>query len=299
MGIEGLNRVRVDSHHWLPELFAAEDRMCWFLYLPYLHLTGMREGYAILEEQFEGATILYRMSERKGRPVLEIHTPPMPYSTAAMDHAVERVRDTNRRSTVRVRYVEEAQMPDLARAGFRIHAREREFYYDCAQVVPLDGSQFKKLRKEINKAANLPGFVARDYTAEDEAGCMEVLDRWRSRLKEAGLPAEGYRLTANCLAEAPDWPQDLIKGRVAEIDGTIHGFSFAGPISPDCGNLMIGISDTEFRGLSYFLRHDQMAEWTSLPAFNDGHDAGRGGLSDLKRSFRPPRMVQIFRAQLT
>lgn len=295
---DGLVPVSTDSHDRLVDLFDAHGRACWFLYLPFLHLTGLRRGHRILEESHGGAVTLYRSRDTASGPSLELFVPPMPATPASLDHAATRVREISPASPVRIRHVEEHDIAAVARAGFALRDRDEEFIYDTAKVTALEGSDFRRLRREIAKASSHPGLSVRDYTSDDEDACLAVLDRWRTRLKAADLPAEGYRLNANCLRHAPGWPPELIRGRVCEVDGEVRGFAFSGPISRSCGNMFICITDTDLRGLAYLMRHDQVSLWPGLSEFNSGGDAGRDGLNALKQTFRPTRMHRIYRATL-
>ncbi|WP_187793428.1 phosphatidylglycerol lysyltransferase domain-containing protein [Paracoccus amoyensis] len=256
-------------------------------------MTELRPDVDIIQEDHAGSVILYR--QRNGAEA-ELYTAPMPCTAETLKHAMQRVQDMNGRSRVNIRYVEASQMPEVARAGFTLHAREEESIMDADKVRALDGSEFKRVRREISKVSSQPGTLCRDYQPEDEAACLDVLARWRERLKQAGLPIEGNRLTKDCLRHAPDWPREVIRGRVCEVDGEIRGFTFAGPISPDCGNLFVGISDTDIRGLAYLIRHDQVMEWPGLRFFNHGGDAGRSGLNALKDAFRPIDKAPVYRA---
>lgn len=291
--------VRIGTHQRLCEDFGSDGRCCFYLYLPYLHLTGLRDGYEMLEERAAGSVILYRAARKGDRLKLEIATPPIPCTKDALSWATQRVREANGGGTVRIRHVESAQMAEVARAGFALAARDEEFVYDRARVLAADGHEYKRFRREISKSQGQPDLVIREYRKEDRAACLAVLGRWRDRMKQAGLRANGCRLTATCLRNVPDWPETMIRGRVVEIAGEVRGMAFSGPISPTCGSLFISINDTEFRGISQRMAQNQLSLWPNLPYFNDGHDNGRAGLADMKQSFRPVRMNRTYRAHLT
>lgn len=288
--------MKIDDHRRLSRLYDDHGRRCWYLYPPYLALSQLRSDVEIVEDSHAGSVILFRRARRSGRTELEIYTPPMPFTPEALTYAMQRVQDENRRSRVRMRYVERSDMPAVARAGFRIHAREEESIIDGDRLRAVEGSDFRRIRREISKVSSQPGLRCRDYEPGHERGCLAVLDRWRDRLTKAGLPAEGDRLTRTCLKEATNWPKEAILGRVCEIGGVIRGFTFAGPISSDCGNLFVGISDTDIRGVAYLIRQDQIVQWSGLRHFNHGGDAGRSGLRALKDAFRPVEKAPVYRA---
>lgn len=291
--------ISVETHRDMGKLFERYGRTCWHLYAPAMALAGSRTGWQVVAETQSGSLILYRVRERDGRRSAEILTPPMPCAPGALAHAVARIREITGRSTVRIRHVEEPDLAAIARAGFALRLRDEEFLYDAADLVSLDGPGLKRVRREIGKTRRHAGLSLRDYAREDESGCREVLDRWRSRLAEAGLRAEGYGMTARCLRRAAEWSRELVRGRVCEIDGRIRGFGFAGPISPSCCSMFLCVTDVEFRGLGYLMRHDMVLQWPGHARFNMGGDGGRPGLRAMKESFRPARIAPIFRAVLT
>lgn len=288
--------MNINGHARLQQLYAEHRRSCWYLYPAYIALTEMRPGIEIFEEAHAGSVTLYYRRNRSHGPETELFTPPMPCTPEALQHAMQYVQQANDRKRVRIRYVERSEMPEVARAGFTLHAREEESIMDGDKVRALEGAEFKRIRREISKTSSQPGISCRDYRPEDEAGCLAVHARWRDRLKQAGLPLEGDLLTQNCLRHAAAWPREAIHGRVCEIDGEIRGFTFAGPITHDCINLFLGVSDTDIRGLAYLIRHDQVKEWPGFRLFNHGGDGGRAGLNALKDAFRPIDKTPIYRA---
>lgn len=288
--------MMIEDHETLSRLYDDHDRRCWYLYPAYLSLTALRPDVEIVADSHAGSVILFRRAGRSGRTELELYTPPLPCTPEALNYAIRRVQDENGHAKVRIRYVERGDMPAIARAGFSLRARDEESIIDADRVRALDGPEFSRVRREISKASAQPELQCRDYRSGDEQGCLAVLERWRERLRGAGLPIEGNRLTKACLKQAASWPRQAIRGRVCEIAGEIRGFTFAGPISNDCGNLFVGISDTDIRGLAYLIRHDQVLQWPTLRLFNHGGDAGRSGLGALKDAFRPVDKAPVYRA---
>jgi hypothetical protein len=294
-----LHEISIANHGERGGLFGRHGRTCWFLYSPALELTGSRKDWRIFCETNSDSLILYRVRATADRLSAQILTPPVPCTPRALDHAIARVREMTARSTVRIRHVERRELASVARAGFALRLRDEEFLYDAADLISLEGPGLKRVRREISKTRAHSGLSIRDYLPGDEAGCREVLDRWRRRMVEADLPVEGFRMIARCLRRAPGWGRDLIRGRVCEMHGEIRGFSFGGPISPACCNMFICIADVDLRGLSYLMRHDMVLQWPDHPEFNMGNDAGRPGLRSQKEAFRPARIAPIFGAVLS
>jgi hypothetical protein len=193
--------------------------------------------------------------------------------------------------------VQESDVPWLAARNLSLRHKESEYIFDRAAVIAAEGPEFYRLRKELSLARRHGEVRTRPYTAHDRPACQAILDQWKERMTAAGIRPDGYRSTAHCLAVAHRFPASLLSGQVIEVDGSIHGFGFAGPTNQVYGNLFIGMTDNNFRGLHSLLGVSLMAEFEHLSRFNDATDSGRPGLREMKQRFRPVEMHQIYEAR--
>ena len=115
---------------------------------------------------------------------------------------------------------------------------------------------------------------------------------------EIGLKPDGYHYRKACLVGLRSLPEAVVAADVAEIDGRVHAFMIGGPIRPGLGCLLVGHSTPDLQGVPYLMRVHHMARWPDLPRFNDGTDAGRPGLRELKQAFRPVAMNMLYRATI-
>ena len=83
---------------------------------------------------------------------------------------------------------------------------------------------------------------------------------------------------------------------VVLVNGRVSAFAFGGEIRPGLGCSFDRRSDPEIRGLSYFSLRSFLLKLQDFDVVNDGSDAGRDGLRQIKDSFRPIEMHAEYRA---
>lgn len=267
-------------------------------YFPFLHFYGS-DGR--LRWERHGDTVLvYQIRHRRAEGArMTLYLPPMPFDTAALHHAVDRMQHFNRSKSVRINWVAEEDVTTIARAGFSIVFKMDEFIYDRAAVVKLEGPGFSRLRRELSRVLRTGNLDIRPYRPGDEPACRALLKDWEDRMAEAGirLTVGGYATRA-CLAQAGRFAFPLLTGMVAEIKGEVGGFGFGGRLSHDMGCAYLFHTDPRFSGLPELLRYRLMEAYPDLARFNDSGDSGRKGLHQLKQQFRPVDMHGRFGAQM-
>lgn len=295
--LSDLSPVRLEDH----PLFGAAigpDRKAWNYSFAFIYLNGFTgRNWVYLFEQVGESILLYELRESRNGPRLNLVLPPFPLTDEALSRAAERAHAFNGSARWRIRTVQESDALLLARRGFTITFKEREYLYDTSAVLAAEGPEFSRLRAAVSRARRHGEVRTRAYAAEDRPACQAILDAWKNRLRDAGIRADGYRSTTQCLAVAERFPPALLSGQVVEVDGEIHGFGFAGAINETCGNLFAGVTDNRFRGLPMLLRVSVMAEFAHLDRFNDATDSGRPGLREQKQQFRPVEMHYIYQAR--
>lgn len=295
--LRDLRPVGIEDHAIFQAAVPA-DRKAWTYYFPFIHLygaTGRRWIY--LYEQAAGSIILYELRDRRRGLELSLVVPPLPLTDEALRHAEERVRGFNAGRRWGIQVVQESDALLLARRGLTITYQASEYIYDRAAALAAEGPTFARLRKELSRARKQGVVETRAFTPEDRPACQAILEAWKRRLAEADIRPDGYRSTSHCLAVADQFPPALLSGLVVEVDGQIHGFAFAGRMNEVYGNLYVGMTDNEFRGLPTLLAVELMAGFEELSYFNDATDNGRPGLREQKQQFRPVEMHHIYRAR--
>lgn len=267
-------------------------------YFPFLHFYGS-DGR--LRWERHGDTVLvYQIRRRNaGGTRMTLYLPPMPFDTAALHHALERMQHFNKSKSARINWVAEEEVPKVARAGFSVFFKMDEFIYDRSAVMKLEGSGFSRLRRELSGALRTSNLEIRPYRPADEPACLAVLEDWEERMAAAGikLTVGGYATRA-CLAQSDRFAYPLLTGMVAEIEGEVRGFAFGGRLSSEMGCAYLFHTDPRFPGLPELLRYRLMEAYPDLACFNDSGDSGRKGLQQLKQQFRPVEMHGRFGAQM-
>lgn len=267
----------VHTHrHFFPSLhfYSGSGRLCW--------------------ERHGDSIIVYQILHRPDR--MKLYLAPFPFAPEALRHALERMRDFNRGGLGRVKWIPEEDALDIARQGLSVSFREDEYIFARETVMKLEGSDFAKLRQELARARRAGEVTLRPYRAEDEAACLALAEAWKARLESAGVKVGGHRTKRTCLAEAQRLAPPLLSGMVAEVDGILRGFAFAGRITGEMGCNYLSTTDSRYRGLPHLLCYALMEAMPELPYFNDGNDAGRPGLREQKERFRPVRKLGLYGA---
>jgi hypothetical protein len=241
---------------------------------------------------------LYVLRPRDEVLRLDLYLPPLPFSTRALRHAQDRVKDFNRSSSCEIVWVEEPQRPVIESLGYRTQLRESEYLYDAQQVRSMDGPPFARLRRNVGKARRIPDLSMRDYQAHDEAACLALLRGWRDALRDGkGVDVKSHTYMSRCVRNAFAFEGDLLRGTVALLGERMVGFCFGGRMGPTLGNLFVCVTDHELPLLGYLLRQDFVARSVGIERFNDGSDAGREGVALVKRAFHPVAMLALYRAR--
>jgi hypothetical protein len=295
--LSGLDRI--EPEHAMEFLAAADagNVRCWFGFFPRLYFYGGVKNHDLLWERYNESILVYQARRKKGEVQLNLYLPPFPFDPAALDHARERMRAFNGGQRGRIVFVEEPEALKVARAGFEITFKEQQYIYDRSAVMALEGSRYSTLRRKLASAAR-DNIEVRPYAVSDEAACVALTEDWRERLLSTGISPTSYRHTVACLAKATRLPSSLLQGFVAEIDGVLAGYAFAGQITSQTGAVYITINDTSVPAVAYFLRYELMKAMSAIQEFNDSSDTKRAGLRDLKQRFRPTTMLNIYGAQL-
>ena len=295
-GLIGLAPLGLAQRTLVEDAAEASGTTCWAAYFPHL-LCSSRPERRILFERLGDALLLYLLRSDRGRPELSLIFPPFPFDASALARAGERMATVNGDRTRTIEWVDETTALDVVRQGYAIRLRAAEFVYDQAAAAAAEGPAYKRLRRNLSTATRHPGLVMRPYAAEDLAPCLDLLRQWRARMMQRDIVPNGYRYTRRCLETALEFPQDRLRGEVAQVDGKVRGFAFGGPINRDWGSVFIVINDLGFSGLPYLLRHRLIGAFPDLRSFNDSTDNGRSGLQELKQAFRPVGMNAVYRGR--
>jgi hypothetical protein len=296
--LAALNTISLADQSAFIDAVEVRKQTSWLYYFPFLFCFAIARRQTVLWERIDGSICLYFLRERDDGFRLDLYLPPFPFSVSALKRAQERANDFNRNRSCRIFYLEEMDRPFVEAAGYSTTFRENEeFIYDTKLAVAAEGKSFERLRRNINQTRKIPDIEIRAFQERDTEACRELLDRWRSRMRDdLGIEISGYHYTRNSIAHALSFSNDVMKGEVILIGDKLSAFTFGGQVTQELGSIFVTISDRDIKGLGYFQRHSFLSNNAGLAYFNDG-SADRQGLSHVKTAFRPITMNKLYRAR--
>jgi hypothetical protein len=296
--LAGLSPLTIADQELFVSAIGRSGLRSWMHYFPFLHSFGMAPNRPLLWEMIGDSLCIYSLRPFNGVPRLRLYLPPIPWSIEALAATEERQRAFNGDSHCIIVWADQQVAPELMRRGYRLSYCESDYIYDGNLVRASAGGAFARLRRSVNRLRSMPDLAVRDYMPEDQPACLDLLDRWRDRREEQGIPIDGYAYTRRGVENVALYGKDLCHGEVITLEDRLVAFSFGGPISPGMESIFITISDHEVVGLGYLQRHSFMSNSPETGFFNDGSDAGKSGLEQVKSSFRAIEMNHQYRAHL-
>ncbi|MGD8909002.1 MAG: phosphatidylglycerol lysyltransferase domain-containing protein [Chromatiales bacterium] len=264
-------------------------------YLPGLlsyHRPGHRE---ILLAEDEGSICIYRWESNQGLEHLDIYLAPTPMNTSVLRRCVERVNDFNQDRSARIFRIDEADAKAVASIGFRIRKRREQYIFEPRKYSELGGKELYTVRRNVSRIEKLGDVRIETYTPEYAESCHALLKDWRSNHRERHGSAGGYGSSKRIIDLAGHLPESALTGQVVLINDQLVAFSFGGRIHSKLACSLERKCVNQFTGLTYFQLRNFLLHLSDYQQVNDGSDAGRPGLKQLKDSFRPVGMHAEYR----
>lgn len=257
-------------------------------FFPHL-LAQPREGRCVmLVGEAEGSLAVYRWRIREGRPHLDLYLPPLPSGAAAVKRALERANDFNGDRSARILRIDDRDAPSLAAlGGLRVEPRRRQYLYRPADYESLAGNRLRTLRRHVALVEPRADVVVEPFVAAHADPCRELLRRWHERHRAIHGTEGGVVTARRAIDLATILPEGELGGEVIFVEGRVSAFAFGGPIRPGLGCAFEAKADESVPGLAYFQRRSFLLRLRDFDRVNDGSDAGREGLRQLKDSLRP------------
>jgi hypothetical protein len=281
------------------EAVEIERPSSWLYYFPFLYCFSQSKIRTLFwEEVNESICVYLRKSHKKGDR-WSLYLPPFPFSFDALIAARKRTKELNGTKGNTIIWAEEMYHDRLELAGYDLRHDESEYIYDTAKSIAAAGGDFSRLRQHLNRLRKTNGLSFLPFQKEDRRSCLKLLDSWYDQLtEEKGVDVGGYPYVHACVENACKFLPGSLEGIVTRIDDRVVGVTFGGPIHSSMGSIFVCYSDHHLEGLGYLQRHEFMSRFSGLPLYNDSSDAGRTGLSHVKRQFRPVHMNSLSRATL-
>jgi hypothetical protein len=264
-------------------------------YLPGLlayHRPGQRE---ILLGEDEGSICIYRWESYKGSQRLDIYLAPTPMNTAVLRRCIERANDFNQDRSARILRIDEADAKAAISAGLRIRKRREQYIFEPEKYAELAGKELYTVRRNVARVEKLGDVRIETYSRKYAESCHALLRRWRNNHRERHGSAGGYGASKRIIDLAGRLPENALTGQVVLIEDKVAAFSFGGRIHSQLACSLERKCVNEFNGLTYFQLRNFLQHLNGYQQVNDGSDAGRPGLKQLKDSFRPVAMHAEYR----
>jgi hypothetical protein len=264
-------------------------------YLPGLLAYQRPRKREILLAEDEGSICIYRMQSSQGAEHMDIYLAPTPMNTAVLRRCIERVNDFNQDRSARILRIDEADAMKVSSAGFRVRKRREQYIFTPDKYSDLGGKELYTVRRNVSRLKKVRDVRFEAYTPAYSEDCHALLERWRVNHRERHGSAGGYGSSKRIIDLAGHLPNDALTGQVVFIDDNIVAFSFGGKIHSQLACSFERKCETQISGLTYFQLHGFLLHLKDYKQVNDGSDAGRPGLKQLKSSFRPVKMHAEFR----
>lgn len=275
----------------------AGQQMGWGYYFPYLLTRHGKESVVLLGED-EGSMCVFVWRLREGRPKLDLLVAPTPMNVDVLGRCLERMNDFNGDRSARILRIDEKDVSTVERlASLRVKQRKSQYLFAPEDYAELAGGRFKTVRRNVASVETLAEVEVARFSKDLHAeACHALLRAWRQQSRKANTGAGGVGMSRRAIDLAGGLPEVDLHGEVVLIEGRVAAFAFGGEIRPGLGCSFDRRSDAQIRGLSYYHLRSLLLGFGEYDLVNDGSDAGRDGLRQLKDSFRPVRMHAEFRA---
>lgn len=260
-------------------------------YLPYIlaHQRPARSAVLVAEDAGCLCVFLRRDSKRESR--VDLFLNPIPMDPNVARRCLDRANDFNGNRSARILRIDgndaavAAQVP-----GLRIRERRKQYLYAPSDYADLRGSKYRALRTHVNKLQRLEELEVVPFTNGLAAACRALLQQWAVRHRASTGESGGAGTSARALDQlevlaAPDLACDVVL-----LGGRVVGYTLWGELRPGLGCLLDAKSDLDVPGLGYLQRYHFLTNHPEFKLVNDGSDARRAGLRQLKDSFRPVAM---------
>jgi hypothetical protein len=300
IGVGPLQCVPLTSENFDLIRVAAErsGSWLWAAYGPFLLSYTASRARAVLVCEYEGALIVLVRRKVRKQDHIDLMIPPLgDVSPGLLSTVVKHVSRFNGSDTdTRILWADlplaawGADMP-----GWTVTTYEREYIYDRDAILNMSGSDYRTLRKRVNRCEREVMPVVREYVPADHDACADLLREWQDVRESVVEPVFDFGYTMASLDVAEIAASKNMTGIVGEIDGAIRAFAFGGELRSGVGQFFILKSDPDIVGLAETTRVELLRRLEGCRYINDAGDLGREGLTQHKEMFCPVAFVPTWK----
>jgi hypothetical protein len=258
-------------------------------YFPYV-LTHQRPGRsAVLIAEDAGCLCIFIRRDRRHGPRLDLFLPPIPLDVAVAN-------DFNHDRSARIQRIDASDAERVASIpGLSVRERRAQYLYAPGAFGDLSGGKYRTLRRQVAKTRQLQAIEVVPWSDRFADECRTLLARWSKRHRDTFGASGGAGTSARALDLAGAIPAPDLVGEVVLLEGRLVAFAFGGELRRGLGCFFEAKSDHDVPGLTYFQRYSFLSKLDAFERVNDGSDARRAGIRQLKDSLRPVAMHLEYR----
>jgi hypothetical protein len=293
----GLRAMAIDDLDRWKAAVGAGKQMGFGYYFPYLLAHNKPGRTSMLISEDEGSTCVFRWEVVESGPRLDVYLPPTPLNVPALRRCLERANDFNGDRSAQVLRIDDKDAAVLSGLGdLAVRQRREQYIFAPASLENLAGNKLRNVRRHVAMVEQLPGLEVMPFSPSHAPACQALLRRWMAAHEAAHGTAGGAGIAKRAIALVGQLPEKDLSGEVVLLQGQLVAFAFGGEIRPGLGCAFERKCETEVRGLTWFHLRSLLLRLRAHELVNDGSDAGRAGLRQLKESFRPVQMHAEHRA---
>lgn len=294
--LDGLRILQAGDLPGYKRAVDAGQQVGWAYYFPYL-LSRNRSGRsAVLLAEDDDSVCVYGWRMKDGKPRLDLLLAPAPMNGLVLARCLQRANDFNGDFSARVMRIDEKDAEAASAVPyFQVGVRKKQYLYAPTSFADLGGRRYRTLRRYVARIEEMPGLEVVPFSAAHREACDSLLAQWGAQHREAHGTAGGMGTSTRALELTETFSEPDLRGEVVFIDGRLVAFALGGEIRPGVGCFFEAKSDSGVQGLAYFQRYSFLSKLSEFEFVNDGSDAGRPGLKQLKDSLRPAEMHVEYR----
>ncbi len=229
-------------------------------------------------------------------------------SPKTIDKCFERMNlNPNSRAAARIENVPLACREQFSPEGFSFHPKAHEYLYFRKDLIALRGNAFKSKRWSYNFFVKNYAYKFLPYQEEMLEECLRLYEHWaknRTSKYSDNIYRQMIQENRSVHRLALQYFKELgLTGRVVQVDGKIHGYSFGLPLNEEVFCILFEITELTTKGLAAYLFRT-FCDDPSVARYkfiNVMDDFGMKNMQGAKLSFRPsvlvPSWVVVSKAQ--
>ena len=293
----GLRALSIDDLAIYQAALEAGRQTGWRYNFPALltsNRPGRRQKYWTIDS---GSFCVFQWQRQDGQERLDVFLAPSPMEPDVLRRCIERANDFNGDRSARVLHIDEADRDAVMAAGLDARPRKEQYIFAPERYSDLGGKELYTVRRKVNRFARLPDVEIRPFQKSDATACRKLLDQWKVEHRRVHKTLGGVGTSRRSIDLAGHLPERILGGQIILIGETLAAFALGGMMRQGLACSIERKCATSVAGLGYFQLQHFLLSFKDFGLVNDGSDAGRAGLRQLKSSFRPVAMHREFRAR--